>query len=117
MGKSATRVLNLNDGDTVSGRITLVGGGINFSITDVYDNIIQEDTIIGLADFQMTATEDGEYSLHFENFFSTDTIFVTLNYNVQHYIFGFPQEIILLFAIVGLVLIAVIVFALLSPRP
>ncbi len=117
MGKNATRMLDLNDGDVVSGRITLVGSGINFSITDAYDNIIQEETIIGLADFQLTATEGGEYSLHFENFFSKDTTFVTLNYNIQHYIFGFSQEIILLFAIVGLVLIAVIVFVALSPRP
>jgi len=60
-GASKTRTVNLNTGDEISGRVTIVG--------------------------------------------------------VQHYIFGFPQEYILLFIIVGLSLVAVVVFAAMSPKP
>ena len=115
--ESKTIDVNLNEGDEISGRITLVGNAINFSISDPDSRIILSYTLNEPIDFQFTAAKTGKYYLFLQNLFSDDIKFVTLNYNVQHYIFGFPQEYILLFAIVGFALIGVVVFIALSPKP
>jgi len=115
--ESVTRTVNLNGGDEVVGRITIVGKPINFSISDPDGRIILNYTNIALKDFQFTTSKTGNYSFHFENLFSEETKFVTFNYNVQHYIFGFPQEYVLVFVIVGLSLVAVVVFVVMSPKP
>lgn len=115
--ESETETVNLNDEDVVSGRIIVVGNPINFSVSDPDDMIILNYTNIAQEDFQFTASQTGTYIFHFENFFSEEIKFVTLNYNVQHYIFGFPQEFIILFVIVGLALGAVVVFVAMSPKP
>ncbi len=117
IGASETRPLDLQEGDLVSGRITLVEGSINFSVVNPDGTLMQKNTVTGLADFQFTAMASGRYSFIFQNNISEEATFITFNYNVQHYIFGFPQEFILLFAIVGLALIAVVVFIALSPKP
>jgi hypothetical protein len=109
--------VDLNRGDEVSGRITLVGNAINFSISDPDSRIILSYTVNEPTDFRFTAAKTGRYNFHLENLFSDEIKFVTLNYNVQHYIFGFPQEYVLLFVIVGFALIAVVVFLALSPKP
>jgi len=109
--------VNLNEGDEVSGRITLVGNAINFSISDPDNKIILSYTVNEPTDFRFTATKTGKYCLCLQNLYSDDIKFVTLNYNVQHYIFGFPQEYILLFVIVGFALVGVVIFVALSPKP
>lgn len=115
--ESVARTINLNGGDEVVGRVTIVGDPINFSISDPDGRIILNYTNIALKDFQYTTSKTGNYSFHFENLFSEKSKFVTLNYNVQHYIFGFPQEYVLVFVIVGLSLVAVVVFVAMSPKP
>jgi hypothetical protein len=112
-----TRDVSLNADDRVSGHVTIVGSPINFSISDPDDEIIQSITFTEPLDFQFTAEKAGTYKLHFENWYSEDIKFVTLNYNVQHYIFGFPQEFIILFVIVGFALVAIVVFVAMSPKP
>ncbi len=114
------RTVNLNEGDEVSGRITVVGtreNSINFSISDPNNITILSYQNIGLRDFKFTASNTGVYNFYFENWFSQEAKHVTFNYNVRHYIFGFPQEIILVFVIVGLALVAIVVFVAMSPRP
>jgi hypothetical protein len=117
VGDSVTRTVNLNEGDKVSGRITVIPASINFSISDPDDMFILNYTNVAQKDFQFTASKTGTHTFHFENRFSEETRVLTLNYNVQHYIFGFPQEYVLVFVIVGLVLVAIIVFVAMSPRP
>ena len=46
----------------------------------------------------------GECQLHFDNSNSSDAQLVTLNYEVEHFIFGIPQMIFLLIAITVLLL-------------
>jgi hypothetical protein len=111
------RTVNLNAEDVVSGRVAIVGEAINFSISDPESSIIIHYTLTNPTDFRFTASKAGMYSFHFENLFSDETKSVSLNYNVQHYIFGFPQEYFLLFVIVGLALVAVVVFVAMSPKP
>jgi hypothetical protein len=114
---SITRDVQVNVEDVVSGRVTIIGPAINFSITDPDGNVILNRTVSNPLDFKVTAATSGVYKLHFENLHSDNAKHVTLNYNVQHYIFGFPQEFIILFAIVGFALIGVVVFVAMSPRP
>lgn len=112
--------VDLVEGDQVSGRITVVGvqdSTINFSITDSEENVIVRMQNVGLRDFEFKAEEAGGYRFRFENYFSQENKHVTFNYNVRHYIFGFPQEFILLFLIVGIAVVAIIVFIAMSPKP
>jgi len=112
-----TRTVNLSNGDHVSGRITLVGNSINFTVSDPEGRVILNYTVSNPLDFQFTTERAGTYSLHFENWSSDEIKSVTLNYNVQHYIFGYPQEYIILFVIVGFALIGIIIFVAMSPKP
>ena len=114
-GSSVARSVTLSAGDKISGRIVVAFKSIKVSITDPEDKVILIYNITDPVDFQFTGEKTGTYDFHFENSFS-ETIFVTLNYNVQRYIFGFPQEYIILFVIVGLALVAVIIFVAMSPK-
>ena len=116
-GESVTRTVRLSEGSEVSGRITIVGNAINFSVSGPDDRIIQNYTVSSPTNFRFTATKAGTYNFHFENLFSNEVKFVSFNYNVQHYVFGLPQEYVLVFVIVGLALVAVIMFVALSPKP
>ncbi len=114
---SITRDVQVNAEDVVSGRVTIIGTAINFSITDPDDNVILNHTVSNPLDFKFTATTSGVYQFHFENSYSDNAKHVTFNYNVQHYIFGYPQEFVILFVIVGVALVAVVIFVAMSPRP
>lgn len=116
-GGSVARTVSLNEGDVVSGRVTVIGTAISFLVSDPDDIVILNYTAITLKDFKFTASKTGTYNFHFENHISEETKFVTFNYNVQHYIFGFPQEFVLVFFIVGFALVAVVVFVAMSPKP
>lgn len=119
-GESATRIVTLNEGDDVYGRITIVGvkeSQINISVSDPDGGIVLSYQNVGLVDFQFRASKTGQYGFEFQNLLAEEAKHVTFNYNVQHYIFGFPQEYILLFVIVGLGLVAVVVFVAMSPKP
>jgi hypothetical protein len=114
---SVKREVNLNADDVVSGRVAIVGLAINFSVSDPDDVVVSNYTVDGPLDFSFTAAKAGKYQFHFENWFSDDVKFITLNYNVQHYIFGLPQEFALLLIIVGVALVAVVIFIAMSPKP
>ncbi len=118
--ENITKTVKLNDGDEVLGKITVVGtetSAINFSVSDPGNMTILNYQNIGLKEFQFIVSRAGEYTFRFENMLSHEDKHVTLNYNVQHYIFGFPQEFILLFAIVGIALVGIVIFVALSPKP
>jgi preprotein translocase subunit SecY len=117
VGDSRTREVDLNAEDVVSGRLTIVGNAINFSVTDPDGKIILNYTVNNPLDFKFTAAKAGKYHFHFENWSSEEVKYATFNYNVQHYIFGFPQAFVILFVIVGVALIAVVIFVAMSPRP
>ncbi|MCW4055511.1 MAG: emp24/gp25L/p24 family protein [Candidatus Bathyarchaeota archaeon] len=116
-GNSVTKEVDLNAEDVVSGRVTIVGKAINFSVSDPVDTVISNYTVNGHLDFSFTAAKVGTYRFSFENLYSEEVTFVTLNYNVQHYIFGFPQEFALLFIIVGVAVVGVVIFIAMSPKP
>lgn len=116
-GATAARTVSLAEGDEVSGRLTLVGDSISFYVSDPDNIIVLNYSNVTLTNFRFSAAKTGDYTFRFENLGSENTQHATFNYGVQHYILGFPQEIVLLFAICCLALFAIVVFALMSPKP
>jgi len=106
--------VNLNSGDKISGTVVVNGeGAIDFWISDPQNNNATAPTSVGQRTFSFTAESSGTFSLHLYNK-EASSVSVTLNYNVSRQIFGMPQEIFLLIVIVGVILLLIIIWALLS---
>jgi hypothetical protein len=60
--------------------------------------------------YSFVCDAEGEHILHFSNADSTEDKFVTLNYEIEHYIFGIPQMLFLVIIIVVVCVAAVAVF-------
>ena len=69
---------------------------------------------IGQRNFSFAATATGTYILHFDNSLSPEDEIVTLNYSIQHYIMGIPQNMFLVIVIAVIVVLAVAAFAFLG---
>ena len=118
--KTHTITLSLHETDSVSGSFSVVSAdetGINFLVTDPYDNtILRYDNILQKS-FSFTAETDGNHQLHFDNSVSdVQRKTVSLNYNVTRYIMGMPQEQFLFIVIAAVALIGIMLYALLMPR-
>jgi hypothetical protein len=101
-GEEVTHPINLIVEDRVLIQYKVVGGNANamqFSIS--FPNASVRD-FGGSGDFSYSFICDveGEYVLHFVNTDQTEEIRVTLDYEVQHYIFGIPQMLFLTIIIV-----------------
>lgn len=88
-GEIRTMTLNLRDGATVSGSFSVTGGSgddIDFWVTDPSGNhIISERRITRGDDFSFRASDNGAYTIHFDNSFSLlSTKQVRLSYDVQN---------------------------------
>jgi hypothetical protein len=60
---------------------------------------------------------EGEYELHFVNTDQTEEISVTLDYEIDHYIFGMPQMLFMVILIAVVSIVGVAVFIGLSRKP
>lgn len=117
--ESTERVVSLTKGDDVYGRINVVGasnGGIVFYVNDPDGQTILRNDNCLQQDFQFSAGKNGDYVFHFDNTAGETTVTVTFEYNTRRYIFGFPQEMILLFIVAGVLFLAVVAFALSAKR-
>jgi len=105
-GKEVTRTINLASGDRITITFTVLGpdpSTIHFYMvlpngTTSDHGEISQYTIAFFTDVK------GECQLHFDNSNSSNAQLVTLNYEVEHYIFGVPQMFFLLIAITLLLL-------------
>lgn len=118
--KTHTITLSLHETDSVSGSFSVVSDdetGVNFFVTDPYNNtILRYDNILHKS-FSFTAETDGDYQLHFDNSISdVHRKTVSLNYNVTRYIMGMPQEQFLFIVIAAVALIGIMLYAVLMPR-
>ncbi|MGQ9531010.1 MAG: hypothetical protein ACUVQX_06310 [Candidatus Bathycorpusculaceae bacterium] len=111
--EEVTRVLKLAVEDHVFIKFTVVGGIIHFYLE--YPNGTVRD-FGNLGDFRYTFVCDveGDYILHFSNVGSSGDKLVTLDYEVEHCIFGIPQMLFLTLMIVAVCVIAVASFVLLG---
>jgi hypothetical protein len=118
-GEEETKTINLAVEDRVLVKFTVVGSSDNalyFSIT--YPNGTVKD-FGKRGDFHdsFVCDTDGECILHFSNTDSTEDKLVTLNYEIEHYIFGVPQMLFLTIVIVVVCVAAVATFILMGkPR-
>jgi hypothetical protein len=115
-GKEETKSISLAVEDRVLIRFTVVGpsdSSLHFYIT--YPNGTEED-FGKRGDFHdsFVCDTEGECVLHFSNIDSTEDKLVTLDYEVQHYIFGIPQMLFLTIIIVVVCVAAVAVFILMG---
>jgi len=112
-----TRSLKLQTDDRVTIGFSVVGqtvNAINFSVTDPNGDIIVRYKTVGQRSFSLHATTPGVYTLHFGNSDSSEEKMVTLNYDIQHYIFGLPQTLFYVFVIGVVSVIGIAFFVLLG---
>jgi hypothetical protein len=72
---------------------------------------------VGQTSFSFVCDAEGEYTLHFVNNDQTAEKSVTLNYEIDHYIFGIPQMLFMVILIAVVSMIGVAVFIGLSRKP
>lgn len=117
--EEVTEVLSLAVEDHVTIIFTVGGlteGTINFYMT--YPNgTVKEFGRRASLDHRFVCDLKGEYVLHFSNADSSQDVLVTLNYEIQHYIFGIPQTLFLTLIIAAVCVAAVAVFILMGKRP
>ena len=118
--KEHTINLSLHETDSVSGSFSVVSDdeiGVNFYVTDPYNNIILHYDDILQRSFSFTAEVDGDHQLHFDNSLSdVNRKTVSLNYNITRYIMGMPQEQFLFIVIAAVALIGIMLYAVLMPK-
>ncbi len=118
-GEEETKSISLAVEDRVLIRFVVVGqsdSSVHFYIT--YPNGTEKD-FGKVGDFHdsFICDAEGECILHFSNTDSTEDKLVTLNYEIEHYIFGIPQMLFLVMIIVVVCVAAVAVFILMGkPR-
>ncbi len=115
-----TIALSLQLTDGVSGSFSTVsddGTGVNFYVTDPYNNTILHYDDVLQRSFSFTAEVEGDFQLHFDNSLSAAyRKTVSLNYDVTHYVMGLPQEQFLMIVIVAVAVIGLMLYAVLMPK-
>ncbi len=117
-GDQATCSFNVSAGDKV--QITFTTAGDN-SYALMSWMVLPNSTIIDLGNADrysagFASSVGGKIELHFSNTGSSDTVLVALNYQVDHYILGMPQNTFFLIAVAVLLMVVVGGFVILS-RP
>jgi len=119
-GEETTRLLSLAVEDRVAIKFAVVGGQggstLDFWVTcpNGTDKAIYID--VGNLDYRFVCDAEGEYVMHFSNIGSFEDMFVSLEYEVQHYILGMPQMLFLTIIVVLVCVAAVAVFILMGKR-
>ncbi len=97
-GEEKDIALKLEVEDRVSVKFTSIGHAehaLDFWITAPNQDIIVEFTKGANVDYRFVCDRAGDYTLHFSNRDGSEDKSVTLNYEIQHYIFGIPQMLFL----------------------
>jgi hypothetical protein len=115
-GQTTVRTVDLKVDDEVAGRIAVVGGNLTFMVYGPVGNFIVPNATVVAQNFNFKAVEAGTYSFVFDNSLSTDDKTVSLNYDVQHYWFGMPQEFVLMLIVVFLGVLGLIIYAIVMKR-
>ena len=118
-GEEVTHPINLIAEDRVliqykfvEGNVTALQFSMSFPNGTIRDLKTSGDSI-----YSFICDIEGEYLLHFVNTDQKEDLRVTLNYEVQHYIFGMPQMLFMVILIAIISVVGVAIFIGLSPRP
>ncbi|MGB9671978.1 MAG: hypothetical protein ACPL0C_07210 [Candidatus Bathyarchaeales archaeon] len=114
-GEEATRVLKLAVEDRVFISFSVVGGdnAIRFCLA-CPNGTVRDFGEVGYFHHTFVCDLEGDYTLHFSNVGSSVDKLVTLNYEVEHYIFGVPQMLFLTIVIAIVCVVMVAAFILLG---
>jgi hypothetical protein len=118
-GEEVDYPINLAYDDRVLIQFSVIGqtyNTIHFSIT-FPNQTVRDFGAIGDFHFSFICDEAGEYILNFMNDDSTENKLVTLNYEVDHYLFGMPQMLVMTIFIAVTCVGGVAVFIMLSKKP
>jgi hypothetical protein len=119
-GQEETKPINPVNEDHVQIRFTVTGGTTNaldFYITDPNGNVMETLSNTTSGDYAFVCSQEGEYQLHFSNIASADDKLVSLDYEIDHYIFGMPQMLFMTLIVAVICVAAVAVFILMSKHP
>ena len=114
-GEEVTHPISLIVEDRVLIQYKVVGGNINalqFSI-NMPNGTVRDFSGAGDFSYSFICDDEGEYALHFVNSDQTE-IYVTLDYEVQHYIFGIPLMLFMTLIIVVACVVGVAAFVLMG---
>jgi hypothetical protein len=115
-GEEAAKPLGLFVDDRVVIKFTVVGGEsgslLDFWIAYPNGTIKASFENVGSLSYSFVCSEEGEYHLHFSNLNSSEDKLVSMDYEVQHYLFGIPQMLFQVVIIVVVCMAAVAVFVL-----
>ena len=118
-GEEVSHPIQLIVEDRVLIQYKVIGGNpsaMHFSIS--FPNATVKD-FGASSDFSYSFVCDieGEYVLHFVNTDQTEEVRVTLDYEIDHYIFGMPQMLFMVILIAVVSMVGVAVFVGLSRKP
>jgi len=118
VGEEVTKTMNLAVEDHVSIRLTTVNqennGILDFKLTYPNGAVKVDYGNVGNVNYAFVCDVEGEYLLHFANVGSSEDVLVSLNYEIEHYIWGMPQTLFLTMIIAAVCVLAVVVFALMG---
>jgi hypothetical protein len=118
-GEEVTKTISLAVDDHVLIKFTVVGAPDNaLNFVMVYPNgTLKDFGVVGDFSYSFVCDTEGKYVLRFSNLHSSGESFVTLDYEIEHYLFGIPQMLFLTIIIAVLCVAAVAVFILMGkPR-
>jgi len=101
-GEELTHPIKLIVEDRVLIQYKVVGGNANamqFSIS-FPNSTVKDFGASGDFSYSFICDVEGEYMLHFVNTDQTEYLHVTLDYEIQHYIFGMPQMLFMVIIVV-----------------
>jgi hypothetical protein len=111
-GQEEKKIIHLAVDDRVLIKFTVIGS-LHFYMT--YPNgTVRDFGEKGDFSYSFVCDLEGEYVLHFSNEGSSEDKLVTLDYEVQHYIFGIPQMLFLTLIIAVVCVAAVAAFILMG---
>jgi hypothetical protein len=118
-GDEITHPINLIAEDRVLIQYNAVGGTVNtihFSI-NFPNGTVKDFGESGKLSYSFVCDAEGEYTLNFTNTDQAEDMLVTLNYAIDHYIFGMPQMLFMTILIAVVSVVGVAVFIGLSKKP
>ena len=131
LGEATTASLNLKPSEEVLQPVSLIAEDrvlIQFKVIGATTSLVQFSLIFPnatvkdfgeVSDFSTSFVCDaeGEYTLNFTNTDQAENKLVTLDYEVDHYIFGMPQMLFMVILIAVVSVVGVAVFIGLSRKP
>ena len=118
-GEQVDQIINLKVEDHVKIHFNVLGADNSYiSFFLVYPNSTKLNFgDVGLFNYNFISDTKGEYKMCFVNNDLTENKLITLNYEIEPYMFGMPQTQFLLIFIAVICVTMVAVYSLLSPHP